>query len=82
ITGRGTVASGRIDRGEVKVGDEVEIIGLKDEVKKTTITGLEMFRKTLDVGEAGDNVGALLRGINRDEVVRGQVLAAPGSIQT
>ena len=82
ITGRGTVASGRIDRGEVKVGDEVEIIGLKDDVKKTTITGLEMFRKTLDVGEAGDNVGALLRGINRDEVVRGQVLAAPGSIQT
>lgn len=82
ITGRGTVASGRIDRGEVKVGDEVEIIGLKGDVKKTTITGLEMFRKTLDVGEAGDNVGALLRGINRDEVVRGQVLAAPGSIQT
>ncbi|GEL14537.1 elongation factor Tu [Pediococcus cellicola] len=82
ITGRGTVASGRIDRGEVKVGDEVEIVGLKDETLKSTVTGLEMFRKTLDLGEAGDNVGVLLRGINRDQVVRGQVLAAPGSIQT
>ncbi|GEP19573.1 elongation factor Tu [Pediococcus argentinicus] len=82
ITGRGTVASGRIDRGEVKVGDEVEIVGLTDAPLKTTITGLEMFRKTLDLGEAGDNVGALLRGVNRDQVVRGQVLAAPGSIQT
>ena len=82
ITGRGTVASGRIDRGTVKVGDEVEIVGLKDEVLKTTITGVEMFRKTLDLGEAGDNIGALLRGINRDQVERGQVLAKPGSIQT
>lgn len=82
ITGRGTVASGRIDRGTVKVGDEVEIIGLTDKVLKTTITGVEMFRKTLDVGEAGDNIGALLRGIDHDQVERGQVLAAPGSIQT
>ncbi|WP_034992095.1 elongation factor Tu, partial [Liquorilactobacillus vini] len=82
ITGRGTVASGRIDRGTVKVGDEVEIVGLKDEVLKSTVTGLEMFRKTLDLGEAGDNVGVLLRGINRDQVERGQVLAAPGTINT
>ena len=82
ITGRGTVASGRIDRGTVKVGDEVEIVGLVDEVRKSVVTGLEMFHKTLDLGEAGDNVGVLLRGIDRDEVVRGQVLAAPGSIQT
>ncbi|PWG00684.1 elongation factor Tu [Levilactobacillus bambusae] len=82
ITGRGTVASGRIDRGTVKVGDEVEIVGLKEEVLKSTVTGLEMFRKTLDLGEAGDNVGVLLRGVNREDVVRGQVLAAPGSIQT
>ncbi|MFB9769376.1 elongation factor Tu [Lactiplantibacillus modestisalitolerans] len=82
ITGRGTVASGRIDRGTVKVGDEVEIVGLHDDVLKSTVTGLEMFRKTLDLGEAGDNVGALLRGINREQVVRGQVLAKPGSIQT
>jgi elongation factor Tu len=80
ITGRGTVASGRIDRGEVKVGDEVEIIGIKPEVQKAVITGLEMFRKTLDYGEAGDNVGVLLRGITRDEIERGQVLAKPGSI--
>ncbi|MFD1471419.1 elongation factor Tu [Companilactobacillus mishanensis] len=82
ITGRGTVASGRIDRGEVKVGDEVEIVGLKPEVEKSTVTGLEMFRKTLDLGEAGDNVGVLLRGINRDQIERGQVLAKPGSIKT
>ncbi|CAM3178669.1 elongation factor Tu [Lactiplantibacillus plajomi] len=82
ITGRGTVASGRIDRGTVKVGDEVEIVGLHDDVLKSTVTGLEMFRKTLDLGEAGDNVGALLRGVNREQVVRGQVLAKPGSIQT
>ena len=82
ITGRGTVASGRIDRGTVKVGDEVEIVGLTDKVEKSTVTGLEMFHKTLDLGEAGDNVGVLLRGIDRDQVVRGQVLAAPGSIQT
>ena len=82
ITGRGTVASGRIDRGEVHVGDEVEIVGLHEDVTKTTVTGLEMFRKTLDLGEAGDNVGALLRGINREQIERGQVLAAPGSIKT
>ena len=80
ITGRGTVASGRIDRGEVKVGDEVEIIGIKPEIQKAVVTGLEMFRKTLDYGEAGDNVGVLLRGITRDEIERGQVLAKPGSI--
>ncbi|MDN6967099.1 elongation factor Tu [Oenococcus sp. UCMA 17063] len=82
ITGRGTVASGRIDRGTVKINDQVEIVGLKDEVKNTVVTGVEMFRKTLDVGEAGDNIGALLRGIDRDGVERGQVLAKPGSIQT
>ena len=82
ITGRGTVVSGRIDRGTVKVGDEVEIVGLVDKVLKSVVTGLEMFHKTLDLGEAGDNVGVLLRGIDRDQVVRGQVLAAPGSIQT
>ncbi|WEV51961.1 elongation factor Tu [Lactobacillus sp. ESL0731] len=82
ITGRGTVASGRIDRGTVKIGDEVEIVGLVPEVLKSVVTGLEMFHKTLDLGEAGDNVGVLLRGIDRDQVVRGQVLAAPGSIQT
>ncbi len=82
ITGRGTVASGRIDRGTVKVGDEVEIVGLTEDVLKSTVTGLEMFHKTLDLGEAGDNVGVLLRGIDRDQVERGQVLAAPGSIQT
>ncbi|KRM68676.1 elongation factor Tu [Apilactobacillus ozensis] len=82
ITGRGTVASGRIDRGVVKVGDDVEIIGLVEDVLKSTVTGLEMFRKTLDEGEAGDNVGMLLRGVNRDQVVRGQVVAAPGSITT
>ncbi len=82
ITGRGTVASGRIDRGEIHVGDEVEIVGLKPAILKTTVTGLEMFRKTLDAGEAGDNIGALLRGIDRDQVERGQVLAKPGSIQT
>lgn len=82
ITGRGTVASGRIDRGTVKIGDDVEIVGLVDKVLKSVVTGLEMFHKTLDLGEAGDNVGILLRGIDRDQVVRGQVLAAPGSIQT
>ncbi|MGZ7862569.1 elongation factor Tu [Ligilactobacillus salivarius] len=82
ITGRGTVASGRIDRGTVKVGDEVEIVGLKDDIVKTTVTGVEMFRKTLDEGEAGDNIGALLRGVDRTQVERGQVLAKPGSIQT
>ncbi|MBS7731572.1 elongation factor Tu, partial [Vibrio cholerae] len=70
ITGRGTVASGRIDRGTVKIGDEVEIVGLTDKVEKSTVTGLEMFRKTLDLGEAGDNVGVLLRGIDRDQIER------------
>ncbi|KRL58450.1 tuf protein [Latilactobacillus fuchuensis DSM 14340 = JCM 11249] len=82
ITGRGTVASGRIDRGTINVGDEVEIVGLKEEAAKTTVTGLEMFRKTLDQGQAGDNIGALLRGIDRENIERGQVLAKPGSIQT
>ncbi|WP_240401631.1 EF-Tu/IF-2/RF-3 family GTPase, partial [Lactobacillus crispatus] len=82
ITGRGTVASGRIDRGTVKVGDEVEIVGLVDKVLKSVVTGLEMFHKTLDLGEAGDNVGVLLRVIDSDQVVLCQVLAAPGSIQT
>ena len=80
ITGRGTVATGRVERGEVKTGDEVEIIGLTTERKKTVITGVEMFRKTLDQAEAGDNIGALLRGIQRDEIERGQVLAKPGTI--
>ncbi|APG73131.1 elongation factor Tu [Lactobacillus delbrueckii] len=82
ITGRGTVASGRIDRGTVKVGDSVEIVGLVEKVLTSVVTGLEMFHKTLDLGEAGDNVGVLLRGIDRDQIVRGQVLAAPGSIKT
>ena len=80
ITGRGTVATGRVERGRIEVGDEVEIIGLTDEPMKTTITGVEMFRKLLDYAEAGDNIGALLRGVQREEVSRGQVLAAPGSI--
>jgi elongation factor Tu len=80
ITGRGTVATGRIERGQVKVGDEVEIIGLTDERKKTVITGVEMFRKILDYAEAGDNIGALLRGIQRTEIERGQVLCKPGTI--
>ena len=80
ITGRGTVASGRIKRGTVKVGDEVEIVGIKEETKKAVVTGIEMFRKTLTEGLAGDNVGALLRGIQRDEIERGQVIAKPGSI--
>ncbi|MGO2962039.1 MAG: elongation factor Tu [Carnobacterium maltaromaticum] len=80
ITGRGTVASGRIDRGVVKVGDEVELVGLFPETKKTVVTGIEMFRKILDVGEAGDNVGILLRGIGREDIERGQVIAKPGSI--
>ena len=80
ITGRGTVVTGRVERGQVKVGEEVEIIGLTSERKKTVITGLEMFRKSLDSAEAGDNAGALLRGIDRKEVERGQVLAKPGSI--
>ena len=79
ITGRGTVATGRIERGIVKVGEEIEIVGIKD-TRKTTVTGVEMFRKLLDRGEAGDNVGVLLRGTKREEVERGQVLAKPGSI--
>ncbi|ADU26627.1 elongation factor Tu [Ethanoligenens harbinense] len=80
ITGRGTVATGRVERGQVKVGEEVEIIGLTTERKKTTVTGLEMFRKTLDFAEAGDNVGALLRGVQRADIERGQVLCKPGTI--
>ena len=80
ITGRGTVATGRVEAGIAHVGDEVEIVGLMEERKKTTITGLEMFRKLLDQAEAGDNVGALLRGIDRTQIERGQVIAKPGSI--
>ncbi|ANB60367.1 elongation factor Tu [Anoxybacteroides amylolyticum] len=80
ITGRGTVATGRVERGILKVGDQVEIIGLSEEPKATTVTGVEMFRKLLDQAEAGDNIGALLRGVSRDEVQRGQVLAKPGTI--
>ena len=80
ISGRGTVATGRVERGTVNVNDEVEIVGLTDEKRKVVVTGLEMFRKTLDFAEAGDNVGALLRGVQRDEIVRGQVLAKPGTI--
>ncbi len=81
ITGRGTVATGRVERGQVKVGEEVEIVGLSDEKRKTTVTGLEMFRKLLDFAEAGDNVGALLRGVQRSDIERGQVLCKPNSIQ-
>ncbi|MGB9779916.1 MAG: elongation factor Tu [Caldanaerobacter sp.] len=81
ITGRGTVATGRVERGKVKVGDEVEIIGLTTESRKTVVTGVEMFRKTLDEAQAGDNIGVLLRGVQRDEVERGQVLAKPGTIK-
>ena len=81
ITGRGTVATGRIERGSLSVGDEVEIVGLSHDIKKTVVTGVEMFRKLLDKALAGDNIGALLRGIQRNEVVRGQVLAKPGSIK-
>jgi elongation factor Tu len=80
ISGRGTVVTGRVERGRLKVGDEVEIVGLSDEIKKTVVTGIEMFRKTLDEAIAGDNVGVLLRGIGKDEVERGQVLAQPGTI--
>jgi elongation factor Tu len=80
ITGRGTVATGRVERGKIKVGDTVEIVGLSDKPKKTVATGVEMFRKLLDQAEAGDNVGILLRGIDKKEVKRGQVIAAPGSI--
>ena len=80
ITGRGTVATGRVERGQLKTGEEVEIIGLTDERKKTVVTGIEMFRKILDYAEAGDNIGALLRGVQRTEIERGQVLCKPGSI--
>ena len=79
ITGRGTVGTGRVERGKVKVGEDVEIVGIK-ETKKTVVTGIEMFRKLLDEGEAGDNIGILLRGVERDDLERGQVIAAPGSI--
>ncbi len=79
ITGRGTVATGRVERGQVSVGDEIEIVGIKD-TQKSTVTGVEMFRKMLDYAEAGDNIGALLRGVTRDDIERGQVLAKPGSI--
>jgi elongation factor Tu len=80
ITGRGTVATGRVERGVVKVGDEVEIVGIHEETRKTVVTGVEMFRKLLDQAEAGDNIGVLLRGVARDEIERGQVLCKPGSI--
>jgi elongation factor Tu len=80
ITGRGTVATGRVERGTVKVGDEVEIVGLAEESKKTVCTGVEMFRKLLDQAQAGDNIGALLRGVERKDIERGQVLAKPGSV--
>ncbi|MFD4819933.1 elongation factor Tu [Peribacillus butanolivorans] len=80
ITGRGTVATGRVERGQVKVGDVVDIIGFNEESKPTTVTGVEMFRKLLDYAEAGDNIGALLRGVSREDIQRGQVLAKPGTI--
>ena len=82
ITGRGTVATGRVERGIVKVGDNVELVGLSEEKRTVVVTGVEMFRKQLDQAEAGDNIGALLRGVQREEIQRGQVLAAPGTIQT
>jgi elongation factor Tu len=81
IKGRGTVVTGRVDRGQVKVGDEMEIIGLRPEIRRTVVTGVEMFRKTLESGIAGDNIGCLLRGIEREDVERGEVLAQPGSIK-
>jgi elongation factor Tu len=80
ITGRGTVATGRVDRGVVKVSDEVEIVGIAPDIKKTVVTGVEMFRKLLDQAEAGDNIGVLLRGVDRSQIERGQVLAKPGTI--
>ena len=80
ITGRGTVATGRVERGMIKINEEVEIIGIR-ETKKTVVTGIEMFRKLLDFAQAGDNIGTLLRGVNRDEVLRGQVLAKPGTVK-
>jgi len=81
IKGRGTVATGRIERGVIKVGEEVEIVGLRPESRKTTVTGVEMFQKTLDQGQAGDNVGCLLRGVEKEDIERGQVLCKPGSIK-
>jgi len=81
ISGRGTVATGRIERGRVKVGEEVELVGITKETSKTVVTGVEMFRKELEDGQAGDNVGLLLRGVDKEKIERGQVLAAPGSIQ-
>ena len=80
ITGRGTVATGRVERGTLHLNDELEILGVKDDVQKTVVTGIEMFRKQLDEAMAGDNIGALLRGVNRDQIVRGQVLAKPGTV--
>ena len=80
ITGRGTVATGRVERGTLKLNDEVELIGIKEDSRKTVVTGIEMFRKLLDYAEAGDNVGLLLRGVNRKDILRGQVLAKPGSV--
>ncbi|MBD5158553.1 MAG: elongation factor Tu [Butyrivibrio sp.] len=80
ITGRGTVATGRVERGTLHLNDELEILGVKDDVQKTVVTGIEMFRKQLDEAMAGDNIGALLRGINRDQIVRGQVIAKPGTV--
>src|SRR5699024_11739276 len=80
ITCRGTVATGCVERGKVNVGDEVEIIGMTEKPTKSVVTGVEMFRKLLDYAEAGDNIGALLRGVTRDDISRGQVLAKPGSI--
>ncbi|MBR6739730.1 MAG: elongation factor Tu, partial [Clostridia bacterium] len=81
ITGRGTVATGRVERGQLRLSEEVEIVGLTEETRKTVVTGIEMFRKLLDYAEAGDNIGTLLRGIQRKEIERGQVLAKPGSIK-
>ena len=80
ITGRGTVATGRVERGQLKVGDELQIVGIKPEIKKTVCTGVEMFRKILDHAEAGDNIGVLLRGVDKKEIERGQVLAHPNTI--
>ncbi|GAC41072.1 elongation factor Tu [Paenibacillus popilliae] len=81
ITGRGTVATGRVERGTVKVGDEIEIVGIQEETRKSVVTGVEMFRKLLDSAQAGDNIGALLRGVDRKDIERGQVLAKPGSVK-
>ena len=80
ITGRGTVATGRVERGVIHVSDEVEIVGIKEETRKVVVTGVEMFHKLLDEGQAGDNIGALLRGVQRNEIERGQVLAKPGTV--